>query len=220
LSDSILNAYTNFDKEPRDGVDFFGLENLVTLFECYTMKVGKPLHLVDQGKALHHLVHGPDDANSQEFRDWLALYKPFFLACEKQNLDEFIELKLTLDVASVYEDFGGDSGSLEFSGISAGMKGLKTVLPKDLGMIAQQVKADTAVLMSDISVRMGLPYSQIAVLAGQPKSLGKFLAMGEIIPRLTAFRVLECMAKLAETGSIDGWIECYNVEKSCRLGHI
>jgi hypothetical protein len=220
LSDSILNAFKNYDREPRDGVGFFNLVKMVDLFDRFTSKEGSPQHLVDQGKALRYLVHGSDDENSQEFKDWLALYKPFFLACEKCNLDEFIELKLTLAVANVHDEFGGDSaGSLEFSGISAGMKGLRAVLPKNL-MIAQQVKADTAALMSDISVKTGLTHSQIAVLAGQPKSLGKFLAGGEIIPRLTAYRALECMAKLAETGNIDGWIECYNVEQSCRLGHI
>lgn len=216
LSDSILKAYKNFNAEPSDGVDFFNLTNTVELFEQYILKAGEPPHLVNHGKALRYLVHGPEDENSQEFKDWLALYKPFFLACEKQNLDDFIELKLTRDVASVYEDFGRDSGSLEFTGISAGIKGLRALLPKDLGPIAQQVKSDTSDLMSAISIRTGLTHSQIAALSGQPKSLGEFLAAGEIIPRPTAYRAMECMAMLAETGRFDDWIECYNEESSSR----
>jgi hypothetical protein len=221
LSDSILNAFKNYDKEPRDGVDSFNLVKMVDLFDHFTSEKENPQHLVDQGEALRYLVHGLGDENSQEFKNWLALYKPFFLACEKQNLDEFIEHELTLDVANFYEKISGDSkNSLEFIGISAGMKGLRAVLPTDLGVIAQQIKAGTAALMSGLSAKTGLTHSQIAVLAGQPKSLGEFLAAGEVIPRLSAYRALECMAMLAEAGSIDSWIECYNAEQSSRLGHI
>ena len=239
LNDSFLYAYKDFSLKPDISVSFFNLMNTVDLFDCFALNECNPQHLVILGAELRCLVHGPDDESSAELRNWLDLYKPFFLASEKQYMDDYLNLLVLMDKTDSLKRYGVTNSDEDLQGAACLANLRKSLLPWEKDRAAQTIRRDIAELMYRISSKTNKKYSngEIAVFAGQPKGLGSLMATGEIIPPFAVYRNLELMAgftlderqglvelspfsggRMPEfmeiAGDIDGVIKCYNDAKT------
>jgi hypothetical protein len=192
LNELILSAYEDFYDNPRGSVNAWNMRIIVQLFEEFMLNEGEPQSLIDQLDALGYLVYGPTDENNPEFDSWLAIWKPFYLACESQNLDEYLNLIAIMDYADLEEKYGGKRP--ENMPTTNKLKRLRESQP-DKELIKKIISQDIVDFMARISEmdKEMTPY-KIAFAVGQPYSMGIFLARGEIIPSYSDYRRLEKMA--------------------------
>lgn len=195
LNQLILDVYEDFFVYSNDRLDYWKIIQVVNSFDKFILNQGAPQPLVKQLDDLGYLVYGPGQ-NSSEFDSWLDIYKPLYLACEEENLNEYIEILAEREFVEHKERYSSRSLDPGYETSDNDLKKFIDTLESEREEIKKTIKDDIVHLMARIAEKTNHEYTSglIAIFAGQHYSMGKFLADGEIIPNPSVYRILEFMA--------------------------